>query len=245
MLTPSEEIQEQIDRYLNDELTSAERSHFEDRIKTDAALSKEIDTQRKALFLIKAKAIADFKNKLNDYSQGLKPTLETPFFQRWYTWAAAASIVLATTFYFYTTQTPFTEKLFIAYYEPATIERQITRGDVTVDEKTTAFEAYARENYPDALRRFEALIHQQPADEIIFYAGASALAAGNTEKAITYLTNVVQRKGPYQWRGQWYLSLAYLKANNVNDAKATLTLLCSQPNSYSNKAKIILNELEN
>lgn len=245
MLTPSEELQQQIDRYLNDELMPFEKQQFEARIKSDVALSKEVNVQRTALFLVKAKAISDFKNKLNGYSQRSKSTLETPYFRRWYTWAAAASIVLATTFYFYITFTPFTEKLFIAYYEPATIERQITRGGVTVDEKTKAFETYASENYAEALRRFEALLNQQPTDEVFFYAGASALACNNSTKAITYLTNAVQRKGVYQWRSHWYLSLTYLKENRINDAKATLTLLSSKPNSYSDKAKKILNELEN
>lgn len=245
MLTSSESLQEQIERYLNGQLTEVEKETFEKKAHEDMTLAKEIENHRAALFLIKTKAVSDLKNQLSGYSKVEQKSTVTPMVRHWYTWAAAASVIFAVSIFYYTTiktdSNP--DILFNTYFEPATTERQILRGDKAIDEKTRAFVLYSEGKYKEALSAFEKLIDKQSTEELLFYAGASALASSNTQKAIIHLSKVVENRAIYQWRGRWYLALAYLKAKKLNESKLMLQELVVQPNSYSNKAKDLLDEL--
>jgi tetratricopeptide (TPR) repeat protein len=238
----------EIDRYLQGELTSPERKAFEEKLKQDPILAKEVEDHRAAIFFIKAGAVHGMKKKLEGYSEFANSTRSgsSHAFKKWYVWAAAASVIFAIVI---TLLIPSgkvdTDKLFTAYFQAPVADRQLLRDSSVADERLQAFSAYDQGLYKKALALFERVLEEQSNDELLFYAGVSALADGQPGIAISYFTNLLNHQDTlYQWRAQWYLSLAYLKNGELAKSLSVLQLLSRQPNSYTEKANELLNDLQ-
>jgi tetratricopeptide (TPR) repeat protein len=237
----------EIENYLRDELTAPEKKAFEEKIKQDPLLAQEVDNYRTAVFLIKAGAVQTLKKKLEQYSGYNTPASKAPvaFPQKWYIWAAAASVTLIILI---TLLIPRGKadpgKLFMAYFQAPPTDRQILRNDKEADEKTQAFLSYEQGLYKEALAFYERALKEQTTHELLFYAGASALADGQSAKAVLYFTELLKNPHTlYQRRTQWYLSLAYLKEGQLEKTKALLNTLTQQPDNYQGKAKNLLEDL--
>lgn len=237
----------EIERYLQDELSLSEKEAFEEKIKQDPLLAREVENHRTAIFLIKAGSIQTLKGKLEQYSEYNPSTKKTSsvIFQKWYVWAAAASVAIIISVLLlrpYDTKDP--DELFIAYFQAPATDRQILRGDSTTDVKIQAFVSYEQGQYKEALAVFEKVLNEQPHDEILFYAAAAALADGQSEKAISYLNALLKEPTTlYRSRAQWYLSLAYLKDGESEKSKSLLNDLVKQAGSYQERAKNLLHDL--
>lgn len=236
-----------IERYLQDELTSPEREAFEEKIKQDPSLAQEVENHRTAIFLIKAGAVQTMKKKLEQYSEYNTSPEKTSsvIFNKWYVWAAAASVAIVISVLLlrpYEKKDP--DKIFIAYFKPPATDRQILRGDSITNEKTQAFLSYEQGHYKEALAFYEKALKGQSGDELLFYAAASALGDGQSAKAIAYLNELLKEPTTlYRSRAQWYLSLAYLKDGQLEKSKPLLDELGKQPGSYNERAKNLLEDL--
>jgi hypothetical protein len=238
---------DEIEKYIQGELAPSEKTSFEEKLTKDPVFAREVENHRDAIFFIKAGAVDEMKKKLETYSQlPLSPRkTSSEIFKRWYVWAAAASVVfiiLVTLLIPREKSGP--DKLFLAYFQPPKTDRQLLRDSSTANEKSQAFVAYSQGQYKNALLSFEKSLIVESSDELLFYAGASALADGQDSVAIFYFTELLKNPNTlYQRRTQWYLSLAYVKNNQLDMAGSLLTTLSEQPNSYTEQANQLLQEL--
>ncbi len=140
------------------------------------------------------------------------------------TWhKVAASIVLLLIPAYFLLRSPSDEALFHTYFEaPRSTYFQTTRSvDATVDDDLSqAFAHYERGEWDVLLEALPQLQDQYPEkQDLTFYEGVAALAAGHTDDAIRLLrqcTNVtyqgVDRQAP------WFLALAYLRRGDRAEA---------------------------
>ena len=105
---------------------------------------------------------------------------------------------------------------------------------------------YDKQDYAGASYEFEKELKQNPGDEkTLFYSGVSYLSTGETDKAITNFSKVLQNKdGEYYDSAQWYLSLAYIKKKDTENARKNLTELKNNSKSkYQKQADETLKEM--
>lgn len=110
-----------------------------------------------------------------------------------------------------------------------------------------AMDKYDRKDYAGAVNDFEETLKKNPSDEkALFYSAVSYLSLGQTEKAVTNLTKVLQNKnGEYYDSAQWYLSLAYIKNNDTKNARKNLQELQNNSKSrYQKQADETLKEMK-
>ena len=160
-------------------------------------------------------------------------------------WFVAASILLLVssfTYVFFLNEVN-TEQLFQENFAPYTnIIAPISRNDKSKTNVEIAFENYELKNYKKAIEDFNQLKTSSKLDLAIinFYIAVSELAEENTANAIKILvenTNV-----PNSWKDKylWYLSLAYLKNNNLEKAKLNLTKLSKLKSNFKETETLML-----
>jgi hypothetical protein len=111
----------------------------------------------------------------------------------------------------------------------------------------SAMSKYDKQDYSGAITDFEKTLKQKPNDEkSLFYSAVSYLSLGQADKAIIYLNKILQNKnGQYYDAAQWYVSLAYIKKNDAQNARRNLIELQNNSNSkYQKQADETLKEMK-
>lgn len=87
-----------------------------------------------------------------------------------------------------------------------------------------AMEKYEKKNYSGAIEEFEKILAKDPDNyNALFYSSVSYLSTGQTDKAITNLNKILEKKdGEFYDAAQWYLSLAYIKKKDSLNARKVL-----------------------
>ena len=110
-----------------------------------------------------------------------------------------------------------------------------------------AMDLYNSKNYSEAIPEFENVLKSEPANEqAIFYSAVSNLSTGRTGKAVEQLNILVNHKNSkYRDDAQWYLSLAYIKANDIKNARKNLSEIQNNSKSrYQKQADETLREID-
>lgn len=143
------------------------------------------------------------------------------------------------------------ETLFARYFKPDAPPEQ---HDEFLND---AVSFYRKEEYAKAAAEFDPVAStsttrgETPDDATIifqarYYQALSYLALGNATKAITILKKASTDNHLLRIKVQWYLALAYLKNNQVNEARHLLTRLAQRESrQYRQKAENLLKELTN
>jgi len=114
-------------------------------------------------------------------------------------------------------------------------------------EQNMAMQKYEQKNYEGALEDFERTLAKEPNNySALFYSSVSYLSTSQTDKAITNLNKVMEKKnGEYYDAAQWYLSLAYIKKDDTKNARKNLVELQNNSNSkYQKQADETLREMK-
>lgn len=110
-----------------------------------------------------------------------------------------------------------------------------------------AMQKYEQKNYAGAAEDFEKTLAKEPNNyNALFYSAVSYLSTDQTDKAITNLNKVLEKKnGELYDAAQWYLSLAYIKKNDTQNARKNLIELQNNSNSkYQKQADETLREMK-
>ena len=162
--------------------------------------------------------------------------------------AAGFALVLAAAFLLWPSD-PSAEQLFAANFEhlpSAVANTNLERGTTEAEDwKSKAFLAYEQKNYEQAIPNFETYLANTTDFESQFYFGIALLGEGYAQKAINQLKGV-KNNPPSDVYGEyatWYLALAYLQVDEVENAKSLLQLLSENSADYQEQAKKLLNAL--
>jgi tetratricopeptide (TPR) repeat protein len=247
-MEPSEELQDQMDRFLLNRMTPEERYAFEATLRENKALQEEVRVQQN---------LVDAIEKLGDYR--LKTQLEgvyqevilqenqrmKPLNRQWPRWAAAASVLLlmALSLVYFGKSNSNPAALFSQYYRP---ERYVATRDIAAD-KNTAGAYFNEKKYAEALKAFQANGQNDPhAGYDRLFEGLSYLELGQYTSAEERFKRVIRENPLLKEKGQWYLALLYLKLDKTEACKVTLRELVSgaSGSAAQRRAKNLLEELE-
>ncbi|GGX15720.1 tetratricopeptide repeat protein [Aquimarina muelleri] len=107
---------------------------------------------------------------------------------------------------------------------------------------------FRKKQYSTALTVFKSYVSQnatQSNPQVLLYIGVTQLELNQNEAAIKSFEKLLGSDTLDASKAYWYLSLTYLKINKVEEAKTQLQILSKNPQNYKYKeAKELLNRLQ-
>lgn len=248
---------EQLNRYLDGELSDADKLAIEQNLQTDAAFKARLQNLVVAREAIKSTGL---KNRIADIQRVFKaenavtetakvvPMKPRKPIRAMLSAAAAVVVIVAgyTIFQLVATSNQSVyERYYVQYHLP------VQRGDETTD-ATTIDSLYSAGNYNQLASVYATL--QQPTQKEHFLAGMAALNVNQPANAVTSfekLRQVNQQSSDklFEQESDYYLALAHIKNGNIDAAEKLLQQIKQNPNHlyYKNAAgisKISLKVLE-
>jgi len=230
-----------IEKYLYEELSEVEMQAFEQRLDSDAEFADEVQL-RSVLF---AKTKSDFKQQLKVAHQkaqenpGSKPPAKiTPLY---YIKRIAAVLILGVfAFLLYHSLGSSGATNLVDNHIAQTHDAPATlMGD---NDNTAAWKAarnaYRKGDYEVSIREIEKIAPLN--NEQQFYLGLAYLYNGNYDKSITQFEPIIQQNNiDYSPTSSWYISLAYLKNNQPEQAKKYLQQIQEGTWKYKEAQKLL------
>ncbi|WP_418638281.1 tetratricopeptide repeat protein [Winogradskyella sp.] len=232
---------EKIEAYLNNQLSSAELVAFEKSLKTDTDFKTKVDDIKTVLLGIETQALKEQLNVFHDEiaktpsnTQAKNTKIHTINWKRLL--VAAALIIAAGSIWILKDNS--NEHLYVKYFSP-------DPGLPTMMSSTDnyafydAMVNYKQGDYKTAISKWETLQKTKPNNDTLSYFIGVAYLANKNEKIAIPLLEKVSKNPEFALVNDayYYLGLAYLKAENIKKAKASLQ------NSTIDNSKALLSEL--
>ncbi|BDS10185.1 tetratricopeptide repeat protein [Aureispira anguillae] len=247
---------EQIERYLNQQLTKEETKAFEQLIAKDSALAQEVTLHQEMAAFLSDQQAFDLEKKLSaigeDFSKMHQKSATTST-RKWYYWLAAASFLLILTFAWWYNQAEKTsQELFAAHYQTyISDELERSTPHPLSDHLTTGINAYIQKDYKVAIEQLQQALQiantpNNSHENILFHLAMSNIELKNYALAKGYLNQVLTlNKSIYAQQSYWYLALIELQEGNRSNSKMALEQLLriSERGKYALQAKQLLQEL--
>lgn len=242
---------EAIRRYLNGNMDPIEQQAFEQSMQNNAALQEAYRFHKQVYDGLALNFQKEKKQLLRDLearpSSGKGSLI-------WYRVAAVIGLLLIIggggwlTQYWMAGPTP--SQLADQSFQPFPnylVENYRNRGKPTHPELLrNGMDAYEAASFPKARTYLEQAVSQEMALPVSrFYLGNTYLALNKPQKAIKQLTTVkgaIEKQ--YRYPNLWYLSLAYLQADQPEKAKPLLQKLAGSKSNYQTKAQHLLQALD-
>ncbi|WP_288423083.1 hypothetical protein [uncultured Spirosoma sp.] len=235
----SEEEYDEIDDFLNKRMAPAQAAAFQERLAQNETLRQEVAMQHLINQGIEAAAL---KQQFKSLRKGVQRQRITRRAGRGIVVALLLVMTVGVSYWFYQQTQPLRpEAAFVAYYTPA----PRTRADGPVDPRIEAARnSYYAGQYALSLSQLAGV----PTDSLLsvpYLRGLNQLVLNRPGVAIQNLT--AARQSPdlaTRQQADWYTALAYLRANQIPQAKVILTTIrtvSGQP--YKDVANELLKKL--
>ena len=237
--------EQKIDRYLTKQMSSDESIAFEQAMELDAALRKDVALQRLAMDSVMEEGEMGLKHILQ------KHEIETYSKNPYYRILIVLAVMLLgfAAYYFYQrSTTPPIEIQVADYFVPYKSPVVLRSNTASTTAWSRGAEAYANGEYEVASQEFEAAETEQsaPLYLIKYYRALSLLASksGSADLSVVLLSEVAQGSHDYVQQANWYLALAYVKADRQKEAKLLLSEIVKRRNYMHKEAGEILKKLK-
>ncbi len=245
---------DRIEQYLKGNLSAEEHTRFSDEIAADSDLKEEIDQMQTILKIVSANGDAQFLAQLEMIDRDLATEnggLGRLKRIRWVSWAVAAAIVvlLSTWGIFQWNKTPVTpEDLFASHFLPYDAPQPIRSNSSETAGLPVDWTAYRAGDYQAAADVLVGISAEEDALSYLadFYLGQCYLMLNppQPQLAIKAFERVLEKDHDYREQAEWYLALAYLKADDLDDSHAHFEEIATNPDHfYQEKAAKILESL--
>lgn len=267
------DLEKEIESYLNREMTPEQRFAFEKKINTDPQLQKDINTYSEMhafyddadwnladvatknkttigyeAFLTgeKGKSIADsIKNAENQYFKNKSSSGPKLL---WIRYAAAIAAILVIAFLVISQfDTHINSKDLYASYKNWDELPSLTLRDGNT-ELATAEKLFRQQKYAEALEVFTTYQSKNTKElnpQVLIYTGIAQLELNQYKAALHSFEQLLQSNTLDAPKAQWYLALTYLKMDNLSKTKEALKIISKNPkNSHYNNANELLRKLE-
>ncbi len=236
---------ELIQRHFLNELSDQEEQDFKELLKNDKDFKQEFTFQENLKKVIKVEERSRLKAKLNKFEQGINQ--DNVSFARWNPWMVAASAILLIAAGWLSYSTLFNtnyDNLYAANYKeyPNTVYA-ITRGDSIETLERKAFAAYDSGDYVHAINYFKNLTKNDNLDYVDFYLAQVYLKSDSIQKSIVLFKKVIGSNKQFVEESNWYLALAYLKLEDINNATKHLKMTVAKYGYMKEEAKALLEVL--
>ncbi len=169
---------------------------------------------------------------------------KTPLWQI-YRIAAAVALLFAIAFliFFIAKNDVNNRKLFAEYYTPYPNLVTVKSANTKLTDEAMLY--YDMRQYDTAVALFGIILEKTPENpEAWFYKGICLLSLNNAPAAIKVFKHLAfDAETPYRKPALWYLALGYLQNGDMKDAKRILMEIVRDDNSFSPKAKSLLQSL--
>ncbi|MEM6344819.1 MAG: hypothetical protein AAF927_13090 [Bacteroidota bacterium] len=238
------EANENIIRYLREEMNEGEKAAFEAQLAQSDELRESLAEMRRAIQASQLFGQLKLRQQLGELEAELssqKPNEVRPF--RLY-WVAAAVLVITLAGLWYFNRPVPTAQYFAQYFEPYRAPVNIRSSPGVTDIWEQGRKAYEAGDFSLAAERFGSLTNATGVPTYLrdFYWAVSLLSQEQpkAKKAVDLLKNVAGLTTGYQEPAIWYLALAYLQLEQKEDARFYLQRLRAY---RSTEAKEILKGL--
>lgn len=233
-----------IDKYITQTLSVEEKVFFDELFANDPAFREEIH------FLENIKKVAEVED--DAHAQEMVAGFEAEHHSKQKTfntkiWWIAASLALLIGITYFAIQQgpPDTQVLFVENFEPyRNVVHPIVRSAQQQDLKTSAFAHYEKGEYQEALKLFQKLYETTKTPHYLFYKANAFLKLNRPKEAIGALQAHLKTKDTLTQKSHWYLAMAYLKLDDVANAKKSLEQVVAQNKYNVKKASTLLKTLD-
>lgn len=229
----------QIENYLDGNLSKEELLLFEKQFQADEELRKEVSLAKEVNETIKEDDVAALRTKLKKLISPKKSiNLKT-----YLSIAASVALLLSA---IYTTKhirinTP--KALYNSFYNTYTADFT-KRSAKSPQKNSTEFGLllYEKGEFEEAYHVFQNYLKENYTNQTIkFFAAVSAIETNRTDEAIKSLSEIsTDEESLLKFNAKWYLALAYMKKEDLNEAKKLLLELAETPNDHRAKANELL-----
>jgi tetratricopeptide (TPR) repeat protein len=250
-----------IERYLYDDMTKEELEGLNKKLREDPEFNKLFHNMDNLLEGIRRSAskttveekLAILERSLPEISHAKERKLETPIIPIWnftlqYKTAIAASIsLIIVTMVVLTniTTSKSPEKLYTEYFNIYENINGVERGKSDKEKLQYAMIAYEQANFEKAVKIFEQItITDENKIQIWLYNGNAYMALDRVNEAKENFQNIIDAKVGFESEARWYLSLCYLKENDVDQARVLLQEIQDSGRGRYQDAAEILSKLK-
>jgi len=230
--------------YFDNTLTESESIAFNKLLEKDASFAEELAFRNNLKHGIHINERARIKATIKQFETANN---KQTFQQKYFKWIAAATtitfILIALNQYI---QKPKPETLFQEFYTGyPNIIAPTERSKNNIDSLTqSAFTAYDREAFKEALEGFKILEEQQKTAYTSLYIGICYLELKNSIAAIEILQKAISLNNTYSLTAKWYLALAYLQNDQPESAIEILKQYAVLEEPFKQEAEKLYNKLK-
>ena len=236
-----------IEKFFSNSLKENELLEFKKQYNTNDEFKKEVDFLKNIKVVSGVEDDEAFRSTLKGFELEVPNKHKTLFSNKVYvisTVAAILTIGLFISIYWFSNTNQ--KDLFATYFEPSrNVSAPIVRSDDSQNLTNDAFIAYVGKDYKSASILFEKAFTHSNNSELLFYQGNALLASGQVKDAIQKFKEHLKLHDTLTNRTHWYLALAYLKSNNLENAKKELIVFINTNENFKNKeARSLLKKLD-
>jgi len=234
--------EDQIQNYIGDKLSAAEKTDFEQRLSIDAQLKAAVENHQDMQAAFKFNEAAELKKHFQNLESArvnvFEKMVRSPFFYA----GIAALFVLGI---FIGKNITGNQNLYETYFDTyPNVYRPITRSQTTND-FTDAFVAYENSDFVTAEKEFESLLSSNDDDNLRFYLALSQMQLDKNTEAIEQLEKINIQNTEFTHEILWYKSLLYIKNKNEKSAIENLKTLESLESKFKvDERQALLKKLE-
>jgi len=247
---------EEIDQYVNDELSEESMEAFEAELASNPDLVAELDLYKDIDKAIQETDIMDLRAKLDNINResNREDKQKRSFAARINTSrvaiatiAASLILLLGITGLIKRNSTTSDAQLYSQYFQPYQTTGIFRSGDALIDSKLTqALYKFNAEDYQSAINLFSDVLTIDQNNPVgNFYSGMAYQETGKFNRALTAYGKVIRdRDNLFIEQAQWYIGLCYLQTENRKKAYRQFKKIAHSDSFYSDKAAAILEKIK-
>ena len=243
---------ETIEKYIDGELEGQELLDFEYLLSTDPDIKSEYELSMEINQSVMEDDVMALRETMeymyeDDTQEQRTPNLFTR--RKFYYAAASAALLLATGGIIQKMSNPdlSSDVVFDKYYAPYDVTVTYRSGNTEVDRVLlSALEQYEEQDYEQAIQLFEKVLDKGKSNMALnLYSGIAYLEEEKYQKATSSFNDIISDEDNlFIEQAEWYLSMCYLKTENLDKARLVLNKIIEEESYYKDKAKEVLRDLK-
>ena len=233
-----------IEAYIDRDLSDEQKENFQERLNNSEAFRREVILQETVVRSIYKEKRNALKKELKNWAdqpevkKRAKKQKRTPMIRLCV--GIAASILAAISLFFMQNQhngAHLYASHYISYPSHANVRSNI---NTTYEE---AVNLYAIDDFTEAEKAFESLLAEEDNTSYRLYLANCYMKNEKWDKAEQSLLQVVNSGAELVHEAKWFLSLVYIKKNDLNTSKTLLEEVSADHKIYSSSASDLLKEM--
>ena len=247
---------EEIDQYINDELTGKSLDSFESELSSNPDLVAELELYKEIDKAVQETQVMDLRAKLNSISKEItrEEKQKRSFVAKINssrvaiaTIAASLILLLGIAGLISKNSVSSDAELYSQFYQPYQTTGIFRSGDALIDSKLTqALYKFNTEDYQTAIDLFSEVLKIDKNNPVgNFYSAMAYQETGKISQALEAYGSVIRdRDNLFIEQAQWYIGLCYLQTKNRKKAYKQFQKIASSDSFYQEKAAAILKKIK-